>query len=88
MPLTEFQSEIARLLAVNRDSESHLAGGAALHMAPNSQRYSKDLDYFHDSDIRVAKAFEADTQLLRKHSFILEAEINQPGYIRAQIDSN
>ena len=40
MPLTKFQQEIASLLAANRTEDSYLAGGAALHIAPNSQRLS------------------------------------------------
>ena len=61
MPLTSFQSQVARLLAANRTPDSHLAGGAALHFAPNSIRYSNDLDYFQDSVERVATAFSART---------------------------
>ncbi|MEZ4270033.1 MAG: hypothetical protein R3C68_00900 [Myxococcota bacterium] len=49
MPLTAFQSELARLLAIHRTPDSYLAGGAALHLEPNTARYSNDLDYFHDS---------------------------------------
>ena len=57
MPLTAFQGELARLLASNRSLDSHLAGGAALHLPPQSRRYSNDLDYFHDSAERLATAF-------------------------------
>lgn len=56
MPLTPFQEEVLRLLALDRSPESYLAGGAALHSAPNSIRYSQDLDFFHDSERRVAEA--------------------------------
>ena len=31
MPLTEFQRGVARLIAVNRSPESHMAGGAVLN---------------------------------------------------------
>ena len=64
MPLTEFQEATARLLSANRTESSHLAGGAALHLQPNSKRYSNDLDYFHDSAERVATAFASDLALL------------------------
>ena len=43
MPLTELQEATARLLSANRSESSHLAGGAALHLQPNSKRYSNDL---------------------------------------------
>lgn len=83
MPLTEFQSAVARLLATNRSPDSHLAGGAALHIAPNSKRYSDDLDYFHDSPERVASAFADDTRLLAEAGYTVERQMQQPGYIRA-----
>ncbi|HEX7877842.1 MAG TPA: nucleotidyl transferase AbiEii/AbiGii toxin family protein [Candidatus Eisenbacteria bacterium] len=87
MPLTAFQLRIARILAVNRSPDSHLAGGAALHFAPNSKRYSNDLDYFHDSVERVATAFGSDRDELKKHGITVELEMNQPGYLRAVVSS-
>jgi len=85
MPLTVFQEKLARILAVNRTPESHLAGGAAIHLGPNSIRFSNDLDYFNDSLEKVAEAFSADFMLLIKNSFEVKVEIQQPGYIRARI---
>lgn len=85
MPLTPFQREIALLLASNRSEDSYLAGGAALHIAPNSRRYSNDLDYFHDSIERVASAFDADSQLLAGAGCKVLVEMNQRGFIRAVV---
>ncbi len=85
MPLTAIQVKIVRLLAVNRSPDSHLAGGAALHFAPNTKRYSNDLDYFHDSEERVATAFELDRQTLVANGFSVDLEMNQPGYLRALV---
>lgn len=85
MPLTEFQKQIARLLSEHRTPDSYLAGGAALHFAPNTKRYSNDLDFFHDSEQRVAEAFAADSVRLREWGMSLQIELNQPGYIRALI---
>jgi hypothetical protein len=82
MPVTAFQAKVAKLLAINRSSDSYLAGGAAMHFEPNSIRYSNDLDYFHDSEIRVASAFEADEQLLREAGIEIVLELRQPGYVR------
>jgi hypothetical protein len=83
MPLTAFQSSIARLLAGNRSPSSHLAGAAALHLEKDSPRTSNDLDYFHDSEQRVAEAFAADRAALEQAGFGLETLLNQPGFIRA-----
>jgi len=64
VPLTEYQAALTRLLSVNRTFDSYLAGGAAILIEPNTSRFSRDLDYFHDSEARVAEAFSADRELL------------------------
>jgi hypothetical protein len=88
MPVTPFQAKIAKLLSANRSSDSYLAGGAALHFEPNSIRYSNDLDYFHDSEVRVATAFEADDTLLKEAGINVSIELRQPGYVRAIVREN
>lgn len=85
MPLTAFQAAIAELLAVNRTADSYLAGGAAMHIEPNSKRYSNDLDYFHDSEERVATAFADDGKLLRMTGYEVETLLQQPGFVRALV---
>lgn len=85
MPLTPYQTELLALLAKNRSEDSHLAGGAALNIEPNTRRYSNDLDYFHDSAERVATAFAADLRTLSEAGHHVEAEMRQPGYIRARV---
>lgn len=85
VPLTGFQAELGRLLAVNRTEDSYLAGGAAILAAQQSRRYSRDLDYFHDSAERVASAFAADLRLLAEAGCEVETEISQPGYVRAVV---
>jgi hypothetical protein len=83
VPLTPFQREVLRLLAGNRSPDSYLAGGTALHFSPRSRRYSKDLDFFHDSEERVASAFGEDVETLRAAGIQVEVELSQPGHIRA-----
>lgn len=85
MPLTEFQARLARLLATNRSPDSYLAGGAAIHIEPNTTRYSHALDYFHDSVERVAEAFAADRALLEAHGYPVRVDMHLPGYVRAQV---
>lgn len=86
MPLTPFQHELLVLLASSRNDERYLAGGAALHFAPNSARFSDDLDFFHDSAARVATSFAADRDLLERAGYTLEIEISLPGYLRAMVE--
>jgi Nucleotidyl transferase AbiEii toxin, Type IV TA system len=85
VPLTEFQRELLAVLAADRSEERYLAGGAALHFAPNSTRYSNDLDFFHDSVERVASTFETDRALLARSGYTVNIELSQPGFIRATV---
>ncbi|MHC5039671.1 MAG: nucleotidyl transferase AbiEii/AbiGii toxin family protein [Planctomycetota bacterium] len=85
MPLTDFQKALARLLSVNRAPDSYLAGGAALHIEPNSRRYSKDLDFFQDSEERVDQAFKEDHELLSASGYGVEVDLRIPGTVRAMV---
>lgn len=83
MPLTAFQRALLATLATAPTDERYLAGGAALHFAPTSTRYSDDLDFFHDSDVRVANTFARDRETLEQHGYDILVELSQPGFIRA-----
>jgi hypothetical protein len=83
MPLTDYQQALALLLAENRTFDSYLAGGAAILIEPNTTRFSRDLDYFHDSEARVSEAFSVDQRLLLDRGYSVEVELSQPGYVRA-----
>ena len=83
MPLTEFQRVLLAELAKAPTDDRYLAGGAAMHFAPNSTRYSDDLDFFHDSEERVATAFAADRERLEQAGYGVDVEQSLPGFIRA-----
>lgn len=83
VPLTPFQQRLLADLTQDRSTDRHLAGGAAMHIAPNSLRYSNDLDFFHDSDARVASTFALDRARLDALGYTTTVEISQPGFIRA-----
>jgi hypothetical protein len=85
VPLTEYQAQVARLLAKQRTPDSYLAGGAALHIEPNTLRFSNDLDYFNDSVERVASAFADDQRVLLDAGYEVVVEISQPGFVRASV---
>lgn len=85
LPLTPFQHTLLASLANAPAAGRYLAGGAALHFAPHSARYSDDLDFFHDSEARVAAAFGADRTHLDSEGYVVELEISQPGFIRAVV---
>jgi hypothetical protein len=83
VPLTDYQASLARLLSENRTFDSYLAGGAAILIEPNTMRFSRDLDYFHDSEARVAEAFSADQRLLKTGGYSIDVDLYQPGFVRA-----
>ncbi len=85
MPLTPFQAEVLRLVSANRTPDSYLAGGAALHLEPHTRRYSNDLDFFHDSEERVAGAFAEDRGTLADAGYEIEILLQQPGFVRALV---
>src|SRR5690606_3190029 len=83
VPLTPFQRELLAELAQSPTADRYLAGGAALHFAPHSTRYSDDLDFFHDSEARVASAFNADREQLQRAGYTVDVELALPGFVRA-----
>ena len=85
MPLTPFQKEVTRLLAANRNPESHVAGGAVVNRDEASFRFSDDLDLFHDAASSVAVCSEADAQTLLKHGYSVEWLLRQTGFYRAAV---
>lgn len=85
MPLTPLQSDILAIIGDNRTPENYIAGGTVLHFEPNTTRYSRDLDIFHDALEAVAPSFETDRAALEEAGFSLEVIISQPGFIRALI---
>jgi hypothetical protein len=88
VPLTDFQASLARLLSENRTFDSYLAGGAAILIEPNTMRFSRDLDYFHDSEARVAEAVSTDRKLLESGGYSIDVGLNQPGFVRAIVSKD
>lgn len=85
MPLTAFQREVARLLAANRNPESHLAGGAVINRGETSLRYSADLDIFHDAVSGVAASAEADAKTLQDAMVTVAWALRTEGHVKAEV---
>jgi hypothetical protein len=85
VPLTAYQQALLAELAATPNDDRYLAGGAALHFAPNSVRYSDDLDFFHDSVERVARAFAADRARLEAAGYEVRVESSLPGFVRTVV---
>ena len=74
VPLTEFQRRLLAELAETPNDERYLVGDAAMHLAPNSTRYSDDLDFFHDSEARVASAYAQDSETLLRAGYSVHVQ--------------
>ena len=85
VPLTPFQRALLGDLAASPSDERYLAGGAALHFAPHSARYSDALDFCHDSEARVATAFAADRGRLEQLGYEVQIALSLPGFVRATV---
>jgi len=85
MPLTAFQREVARVLARNRNPDSHIAGGAAINRGEAGLRFSDDLDIFHDTAANVAVSAELDEKALLGAGYSVDWKIRKEGLFRADV---
>lgn len=85
MPLTAFQKEVARILAVNRNPESHIAGGAVINRGDSGLRISDDFDIFHDAAESVATSAEIDGQSLQKAGYSVHWILRGEGIVKAEV---
>lgn len=85
MPLTPFQATVLALTAPQRSEASYLAGGAALHIGPAGERYSNDLDFFHNAADAANQSFAADAGVLRTHGYEVHAIAEHRGFVSAVV---
>lgn len=85
MPLGEFEREVLRLIARNRNPDSFIAGATVLHQSPTSPRASRDVDVFHDTIESLARSVEVDTALLRAEGYEVELGREQETFRRALV---
>ncbi|MFM7817097.1 MAG: hypothetical protein ACKPGI_09025, partial [Verrucomicrobiota bacterium] len=72
MPIGDFEKEVLRVLAANRNPDSFVAGGTVLHQAADSPRRSEDGDLFHEAPEALLAAYEADVASLQRVGFTVE----------------
>ena len=85
MPLKDFEKQILRLLASNRNPDSFVAGATVLLRAADTHRRSEDIDLFHDTEESVAVAVLRDTATLESNQYRVELGPPQPTFRRAQV---
>jgi hypothetical protein len=85
MPIDEFQILVFSIIGKNRDPNSYVAGGVAINAASSSPRFSADIDLFHASAEAVQRSFALDRAVLEAAGFLVDVNVNQPGFITAVI---
>jgi hypothetical protein len=87
MALTPLQRDVCSLLAAGRRDrgESYVAGGVALSVALQSQRFSRDVDVFHDSVGAVASSWDRDRSALEAGGYSVTPLRERPGYVEAVV---
>lgn len=85
MPLTAFQKAVVRLIATNRNAESHVADGAVINRDDAWLRYSDGLDIFHDAAESIAKSTAADERSLERAGYSVKWVTRIEGLCRAEV---
>ena len=88
MPLGDFEKTILRLLAINRNPESYMAGATVFLRREDSPRQSRDIDIFHDTAQSLRQAAALDAAVLERNGFALEWTDQQELYRRAMISKS
>jgi hypothetical protein len=83
VPLSNFQSEILRLLAAHRNPDSYVAGSTPLHY--EGPRFSSDIDFFHPREELAAAAALADIKTLAEAGFTFHWLRQEPGLYAAEV---
>jgi len=85
MPLGDFEKSILRLLAVNRNPESYIAGATVFLRREDSLRQSQDIDVFHDTVQSLQQAALSDAAVLGQNGYVLEWADQQEMFRRAVV---
>jgi hypothetical protein len=85
MPLGDFEKSMLRLLAVNRNPESYVAGATVFLRREDSLRQSQDINVFHDTVQSLQQAALSDTAVLEQNGYGLEWADQQEMFRRAVV---
>ena len=85
MPLGDFEKNILRLLAANRNPESYVAGATVFLRRDDSHRQSRDIDVFHDTVQSLGLAVSRDMAELERSGYHLDWNERQEMLHRAVV---
>jgi hypothetical protein len=88
MPLGDFEKNILRLLAANRNPESYVAGATVFLRREDSHRQSQDIDVFHDTVQSLKQASTQDATVLQSNGYTLAWAETQETLQRATVSKD
>src|SRR5476651_248907 len=88
MPLGDFEKNVLRLLAANRNPESYVAGATVFLRREDSHRQSQDIDVFHDTVQSLKQAATQDATVLQSNGYTLEWAETQETLQRATVSKD
>jgi hypothetical protein len=85
MPIGDFECEVLRLIAANRNPDSFVGGATVLNQAAGTPRSSEDIDVFHDTQESLKLSIQADLGTLATAGFEAEMTVTTPTFARAWV---
>jgi hypothetical protein len=86
MPLGDFEREVLRRLAMNRNPDSYVAGATVLNQSADSPRTSRDVDVFHDAIATLNLSADRDIATLRTSGYeVVETGRRHDTFCRASV---
>jgi hypothetical protein len=82
MPIGDFEREVLRAIAANRNPDSFLGRATVLHQTSDSPRPSRDVALFHDTTESLAQCSDRDLTSLRASGFEVELEKTEDTFRR------
>jgi hypothetical protein len=87
VPLTALQRQVFAAIRRGRSPESFVYGATVLNAAPDSPRFSRDIDLSHDVASSVAQCAEFDGNTLTSSGFTVKWLLRQPAFQRAIVSA-
>ena len=85
MPIGDFEREVLRVIAANRNPDSFVGGATVLNQSANTPRTSEDIDVFHDTQESLKLSMQADVTTLGAAGFEVEPTLTTPTFGRAWV---
>jgi hypothetical protein len=85
MSIGDFEREVLRTIAANRNPDSFVGGGTVVNQSDASPRTSEDIDLFHDTQDSLRRSVELDTHTLTASGYEVRLVASMPSFVRVLV---